>query len=389
MSIGFGFSFGDFIAAIDLVATAVDAFRECGNSSSEFRGIVRQFGSLEDTLTRVKKLELDDTQRAEGIGSQKAASGCQITIDGFWNKVQKYQLPLRDGGSSSRLKDGWMKIKWELCKSDDVKSGLVQGKRILEITTGVMKTNLKIFQIVLETHHVITQITGQVDRQQPVYLIDTLGRHTLFHLEFIRSREAFVSVLRMKFDNIGQAAYKIEHGDFAIQHSATKHDVQLTNDWDMCLSPGQRVEINMIFRNYEVSNNCPRCEAVCENHKDEDSECPKCGMSFRIFTEASHRANKVNFQVPQITEGTSNIQKGPDHKLADRDTNEDLRLFRRVRIRCSLRIESSNNMPETDGPRELLEPPINESPTEERVTEEERLSCIIRVRKILLEEDYY
>jgi hypothetical protein len=42
MSVGFGFSARDFIAAIELVATVMDALRDSGDSSSEYRELVRQ-----------------------------------------------------------------------------------------------------------------------------------------------------------------------------------------------------------------------------------------------------------------------------------------------------------------------------------------------------------
>ncbi|KAN0098879.1 hypothetical protein V8E51_014542 [Hyaloscypha variabilis] len=42
MPVSFGFSAGDFIAAIELVATVIDALRESGDASSEYREIVRQ-----------------------------------------------------------------------------------------------------------------------------------------------------------------------------------------------------------------------------------------------------------------------------------------------------------------------------------------------------------
>lgn len=49
--------------------------------------------------------------------------------------------------------------------------------------------NVKVFQIVLEIQQVVTRIPGQVERQQPVYLLDALGKTSPFHLEFIRSAE--------------------------------------------------------------------------------------------------------------------------------------------------------------------------------------------------------
>jgi hypothetical protein len=121
MSIGFGFSAGDFIAAINLVSTVIDALRESGDSSSEYRELIGQLYTLETGLLRVKQLDLDDSQHAEIIALRQAAAQCQRTIDDFWKTIQKYQPSLRAGGSGSRAKDGWMKIKWALCKEDLVK----------------------------------------------------------------------------------------------------------------------------------------------------------------------------------------------------------------------------------------------------------------------------
>ena len=50
--------------------------------------------------------------------------------------------------------------------------------------------NVQVFQVVLDIQKIITRIPGQVDRQQPVYLIDALGKSSPFHLEFVRSAEA-------------------------------------------------------------------------------------------------------------------------------------------------------------------------------------------------------
>lgn len=49
--------------------------------------------------------------------------------------------------------------------------------------------NIQVFQVVLNIQNFITHIPAQVERQQPVYLIDALGKQSPFHLEFIRSAE--------------------------------------------------------------------------------------------------------------------------------------------------------------------------------------------------------
>ena len=46
---------------------------------------------------------------------------------------------------------------------------------------------MQVFQIVLNIQNLVTSIPGQIDRQQPVYLIDAIGKSSPFHLEFVRS----------------------------------------------------------------------------------------------------------------------------------------------------------------------------------------------------------
>jgi hypothetical protein len=120
MSVGFGFSAGDFIAALELVHTVINTLRDSGDSSTEYQALIRQLYTLESALIRVKHLELDDVQHAEVVALRQAAAQCQNTINGFLEKVKKYQPSLRPGGSGRRVKDGWMKVKWALCKKEDV-----------------------------------------------------------------------------------------------------------------------------------------------------------------------------------------------------------------------------------------------------------------------------
>jgi hypothetical protein len=119
MLVGFGFSVGDFIAAIELVGTVIDALRSSSSASLEFRELISQLLSLETALLQVKRLEFDQSQYAEVIALRQAAAQCQRTIDGFWKKAVKYQPRLVGGSSSSKIKDSWMKVKWAVCKKED------------------------------------------------------------------------------------------------------------------------------------------------------------------------------------------------------------------------------------------------------------------------------
>lgn len=285
MSVGFGFSVSDFAAALELVSTVIDALRENGQAGSEIREILRQLYGLETALIHVKRLDLEDSQQAELLAVRQAAAQCQRTITDFYDKIQPLQ---KDAGpftsTSSCFKARWVRLRWALCKredvarfkadlaghtasiqlllstlqmktasiygqkrdlqqrdlvsliqkyyfgmmqhlaalSDHVTNNLQVGKQLLQMTAQVVRTNVQVFQIVLGLQNTITQVV----RQQPVYLIDGLGRASPFHLEFIRSKEAFVAVLAVNFKKFG-AEHKILSGEFTIEDSITKSDIDL------------------------------------------------------------------------------------------------------------------------------------------------------------------
>ena len=135
MSIGFGFSAGDFISAVELVSTVIDALRSSSSASTEYRELISQLLSLESALLQVKREseeseKSEESQLAEVIALQQAASQCQRTIDVFLERVKAYQPHLGNDRSESgvtlgNMKDGakrgWMKVKWAIYKKEDVR----------------------------------------------------------------------------------------------------------------------------------------------------------------------------------------------------------------------------------------------------------------------------
>jgi hypothetical protein len=144
MAVGFGFSVGDFIAALELVGTVIDALRDSGLASAEYRELLRVLYSLETGLMQVKRLEIEESQRAQLIALQQAAAQCQRTIDDFWNKIKKYQPHLGSGFGCSnfRMKTTWTKIKWSVCKRDDVaklKADLIGHTESIQMLLGAIQ----------------------------------------------------------------------------------------------------------------------------------------------------------------------------------------------------------------------------------------------------------
>ena len=116
----FGFSIGDFIAVIELVGTIIKAVRETGGASTDFRELVHELSALETALLSVQQCEIDEPQITEYRALILATLECQRTMDNFWKTLCVYQPHLRVDGTSSRLKSGWMKIRWATCRGKDV-----------------------------------------------------------------------------------------------------------------------------------------------------------------------------------------------------------------------------------------------------------------------------
>ncbi|KAH8814144.1 hypothetical protein F5882DRAFT_455852 [Hyaloscypha sp. PMI_1271] len=67
----FGFSAGDFITALEIVATVIDALRDTGKAATQYRGVLKQLHSLQTALVA------------------QAVSQCLGTIADFWKTLQK------------------------------------------------------------------------------------------------------------------------------------------------------------------------------------------------------------------------------------------------------------------------------------------------------------
>lgn len=61
----------------------------------------------------------------------------------------------------------------------------------------IRETSLQTYLMILKMQ---TTLPPQVERQQPVHFLDACGVHAPFHLEFINCWEAFLAVLKVRFE---------------------------------------------------------------------------------------------------------------------------------------------------------------------------------------------
>jgi hypothetical protein len=120
MSVGFGFSVGDFITGIQLVREVISSLQSCAGSALDYQTLVYELFTLERALLEVKSLRFEDCEAAQLDALKCAATQCQSTIDRFLAKIKKYQPSLNAQGSGSKVRDGIRKIQWALCNKTDL-----------------------------------------------------------------------------------------------------------------------------------------------------------------------------------------------------------------------------------------------------------------------------
>lgn len=150
-----------------------------------------------------------------------------------------------------------------------------QAQECLSNSRYIISMKIKVFQVILHVQNLLNTIPGQIERQQPVYLNDAIGRYTHFHLEFIRCPEALISVLAIAFRTIGNASEKIERNQFTINDMRTKRDIDLSRPWEAYFRSGQHVvQMSMVFDKFKAwktyNMSCPGCHHRCDASAGEE-----------------------------------------------------------------------------------------------------------------------
>ena len=118
MSVGFGFSAGDFIAAVGLVANVTKALKDVGGASEEYRSLVEELESLQ----RVVK-SLHDRQGAEGVFSPEITQQTKVTLDtlgSFLKTISKFKAKLGAQAEPGRHRGAGRKAQWAVVYANEV-----------------------------------------------------------------------------------------------------------------------------------------------------------------------------------------------------------------------------------------------------------------------------
>ena len=106
----FSVSIGDAIVCATLVKNVVKSLKTGAGSSLVYQELLAEFQLLDVSFLVLERSKLDDIPEAKPI-LRDAIANCKRNIEQFLFKNQKFASHLKEGGSSSSLKDALRKIQ--------------------------------------------------------------------------------------------------------------------------------------------------------------------------------------------------------------------------------------------------------------------------------------
>jgi hypothetical protein len=177
----------------------------------------------------------------------------------------------------------------------------------------------------------------------------------------------FLYVLKERFSEPG--AKKVESGQFALEDSKRKRDIDLRKPWDRWFRPGQHVQMDMIFQELEKGNGnaCPGCGDLSEEENDVEvtwyafkkgviwliltiRRSANCDLTFRRIEDLDDKSmaarSRRNLRMTQSA--FHNFQSTYDSSMedySDSDSDEDdIRDYMRVRLIREREIRQSGGL---------------------------------------------
>lgn len=115
-------------------------------------------------------------------------------------------------------------------------------------------------------------IPPEMSWEKPVTFLDPFNRCFPIQLQCIDSLEVLLALLAAKFPRSGRT--KLNRGEFHLRDMDTGRPINPYNPWKLCLYPGQKVEMRMVFEYLGASTfrQCLFCEGEVQGAAGSDIE---------------------------------------------------------------------------------------------------------------------
>ena len=343
---------GDLFAALKIIKDSLEAVNDTRGAVADYASLTSEIGSLWDGLEAVEEIQSDpDLSEKQIAAIKRAVDATYDSVESFLDSISDYQPYLATNSSS--FTSSYRKIKWALCKKDDVAKFrdrlgrhiasinmlliTFQAKQSLDAKKSRSNSMLKAFQngehgitemmrgLSIEQHQffiimlqqnkqlmqsiedirmmlqIQAKVPPQVVLQQPVIFLDPFGKTAPFHLDFIDSSECFMAVLKARFSNAGVSSAglsKLDNHEFLIQDSRRSRPIDLKKNWASVFRPGQNVDMSMIFHRFACPpSTCPVCLETNEDDH-EQVHCHACGLCYQNVQAISRRSQEWDLTLP-------------------------------------------------------------------------------------------
>ncbi|PQE03553.1 kinetoplast-associated kap protein [Rutstroemia sp. NJR-2017a BVV2] len=112
----FGFSVGDFITAVNLIAQVFSTLCEAGGSASQYQHVASKLGFLDRAIRDVNRLEPVAGLEVTLEAIKTTALSCQVPLLKYLEDIRRSSKSLGAGKSSGVMKDVFLKMKWQVSK---------------------------------------------------------------------------------------------------------------------------------------------------------------------------------------------------------------------------------------------------------------------------------
>lgn len=200
-------------------------------------------------------------QVRQGFEQKETQKACQATVREVFDTVVEMQVTIS--------------------RSHDVLNGLSEQQEALfrqmaQKLEQLAESNQVLVQQVVQYQNTLQHqqhIPAQVLLQRPVVLLDACGRAAPFHLDFINSKEAFLTVLKVRFEQCGvtpKGIKKIDRSEFILRD--LQRAICLDAPWQTMFKPGQTATMSMVFHCFSRESTCPGCQSTNQKTGCGDTE---------------------------------------------------------------------------------------------------------------------
>ena len=313
------------MTSLKIIKDSIEAVKDTKGAAADYAALATEIASLQDAFGAIEDIQSchKGTEKQQAA-IDRAIGACQKCVEDFLVSISKYQSHLQPHAKG--LTSTYRKIKWALCKKEDValfrarlerhtssinmllitfqvqeqnissdqnsrlvikSQGEKQAQDTLEMLQNLSAEQRQCFEILIRQNRELMRtvqglnrmlqmqisIPPQVLLQRPVILLDAFGKIAPFHLEFIDSLESFSAVFKIRFRQAGvkQAGLsKIDKQEFAIQDTRYKRVLDLRKPWASLFQPGQEVDMSMVFHRFACPpSTCPGCS---RNNEGDDKQ---------------------------------------------------------------------------------------------------------------------